>query len=176
MNAHNPPEMTIASIARYMLDSSGGDLNKAAVALDAYAATRPRLSDEYRMLGVRTALAAAVQSQRATVLREYRMPKEPHRESAGARATRAMYANPTVRLRCKLMDMEIQINNVAKALRNWTGVEIAAHGEAQLASAQSGARNAQFLILVGRAAGKKKIDSLDDGLIERLHREAMESA
>lgn len=49
-------QMTIQTLARQMLDEAGGDVNVAAVKLDNYASNIKRFNDEFRMLGVRTAL------------------------------------------------------------------------------------------------------------------------
>lgn len=184
MNAHafGMPQgkpITLQTLARQMLDEAGGDINKAAVRMDNYAAGVQRFNDELRMLGIRTALSAAIQSQRATVLRDYRMPAATasalHRMSAADKVAQARLKMSGAIVRSALMEMEFQIGNVAKRLREWTGIEILAHGETQLATARSSARNAQFLISVGRMAGAKKIGDLGDATVERLHKEAMES-
>lgn len=183
MNAHArhvtaAKQMTIQTLARQMLDEAGGDVNAAAVKLDNYASNIKRFNDEFRMLGVRTALNALAGQQRATGRREISMPtaNAPHRDSAGTLATRRRFLESRgATIRSALMEFTYQIGGVVKKLRDWTGNDVLAHGEAQLATARSSARNAQFLILVGRAAGTKKVGDLGDATVERLHREAMES-
>lgn len=183
MNAHArhvtaAKPVSIQTLARQMLDEAGGDINAAAIKLDNYASNIKRFNDEFRMLGVRTALNALAGQKRTVVLREYSLPevKAPHRDSAGTLATRKRFIESRGgTIRSALMELTYQIGGIEKKLRDWTGDKVLAHGEAQLATARSSARNAQFLILVGRAAGTKKVGDLGDATVERLHKEAMES-
>lgn len=165
--------MTVQSLARQMLDEAKGDINKAAVKLDNYASNIKRFNDEFRMLGVRTTLNALAGTQRAIVRAE--IVKTPFKMNDAAKATQARIRRAGDVIKSALMEMEFQIGGVVKRLRDWTGTEIAAHGETQLMSARSSVRNAQFLIAVGRAAGKKTIGELGDAAVERMHKEAMES-
>lgn len=166
--------VTLQSLARQMLDEAGGNINRAVTKLDNYASNIKRYNDELRLLGVRTVLNGLAGQQRATV-RVEAVAGTKWRESAGAKATRARMKMAGAAVRSALFEMQYQIGNVVKPLRAWRGVEIAAHGETQLATARTSARRAQFLILVGRAAGEKEVGTIGDAEVERLHRVAMES-
>jgi hypothetical protein len=180
---------SIHSLARRMLDEAGGDTGRAATKLDNMASNIKRLNDEFRMLGVRTAISQIVQAGRAQALRDHNMTttvpvaastattkaKAPYRMSAADKAAQARCKAAGVVIRSALMDMEYPIGGIVKKLRDWTGDEILAQGEIQLATARSSARNATFLIAVGKAAGPKKIGELGDATVEKLHKEAMSS-
>lgn len=164
--------VTLQSLARQMLDEAGGDVNRAVTKLDNYASSIKRYNDEFRLLGVRTVLNGLAGQQRATVRVE---AAAPHRMSPADKAAQARKRMAGAVIRSALMEMEYQIGNVVKPLRAWRGVEIAAHGETQLATARTSARRAQFLILVGNAAGEREVGTIGDAEVERLHRVAMES-
>lgn len=165
-------EMTIQSLARQMLDEAGGDIVKALDKLDNYASNIKRFNDEFRRFGCNTLLNSLASTTRAAMKTE---AKAPFVESAGATATRARMLRAGAAIRSALMEMPYQIGGIVKPLRKWTGDVVQAHGEDQLATALSSARNAHFLIAVGKAAGKKPVGDLGDKVVEKLHREAMES-
>lgn len=168
--------VTPQSLAYQMLEEAKGDMNKAAVKCFNYGKNFERLHDEVAQAGWRTILSGIIQAQRATILRERTSTaKAPFRMNDAALAAQKRTRGSGSVIKSALMEMKFQIGNVAKPLREWTGTEIAAHGETQLATARSSVRNAQFLIAVGKAAGAKTIGELGDATVERMHKEAMSS-
>ncbi|MBZ9943493.1 hypothetical protein LB533_20615 [Mesorhizobium sp. BR1-1-13] len=170
--------LTLQSLARQMLDEAGGDLSAAATKLANYASNIARYKDELLLIGARKLINEVPQTQRAGILREHggtAFAKAPHRMNDAAKATQARMRMAGRTIKSALMDLPFTIGGAVKALREWTGGEVLAHGEVELSKGTSAVRNARFLVAVGRAAGDKKIGDLGDAAVERLHKEAMSS-
>jgi hypothetical protein len=146
-----------------------------------YANSIPRYRDEMMMVAAKALLNQVPGAMRATILRERTgstVRATPYREPEAAKAARArMMGAGRNAIKSALMGMPYTIGGLSKPLRDWSGGEIAAHGETQLATGSTAVRNARYLIAVGTAAGAKKIgEALDGSEVDRLYKQAMESA
>lgn len=173
-------DITIQTVARQMLDEASGDINAATIKLVNYVSNLPRLHDDLLQFGARQLLHSLPSTQRAAMMTERSTVsvsgKAPHTMSPGAKAAQARMRAAGATLKSALFNFEIAINNQVRKLADWTGTEILAHAEGNLAAGASAVRNARFLVSVARAAGDKRIgDAIDDETIERLKREAESS-
>jgi hypothetical protein len=173
--------LTIQGLARQMLDEANGDTAAATIKLANYACNIASYREELLLIGARKLINEVPQTVRAGILRDYgagvgaAFRKAPHRMNDAAKATQARMKMAGITIKSALMELPFTIGGAVKALREWTGVEVAAHGEVELSKGSSSVRNARFLVAVGRAAGDKKIGDLGDAAVERLHKEAMNS-
>ena len=181
-HVHGARDVSLQSIAARMLAEADGDIGRAAEKFANYAESIPRIRGELLIAGAKSLLNQVPGAMRATILRERTSaaatPRQPYREPPAAKAARArMIGAGRNAIKSALMEMPYIIGGVSRPLREWTGGEITAHGEQQLATGASAVRNARYLIAVGTAAGAKKIgEALDGSEVERLHKQAMESA
>jgi hypothetical protein len=178
---HGARDMGHRTIAAMYLDDANGDIAKAAEDLMSYLAANPRLADEFTRIGVRSVLQSLPIAERGAMQRERASgggvaagsPQQRAHLEAGLASARARLVSTAGAVRSALLDMPYTIGQQRRKLRDWTGDEVLKSGEANLASAQTQARNARFLILVGKAAGARRIgDALTEKEVARLDREA----
>lgn len=178
---HGARDMGHRTLAAMYLDDANGDIARAAEDLMSYLTANPRLADEFTRIGVRSVLQSlpiaergAMQRGRAGggVVAAGSQQQRAHLE-AGLASARARLVSTSGVVKNALLDMPYTIGQQRRKLRDWTGDDVLKSGEASLSSAQTQARNARFLILVGRAAGSRRIgDALTEKDVAKLDREA----
>jgi hypothetical protein len=177
-------DITIQSVAQRMFDESDGDLNVATDKLVNYVRVSPRLTEGLLRIGARKLLNEIAPMQRRAIERQFAatsdnvqpFTKVPHRMNDGTRRAQERIRSLGRHHREALLDMPYTINGRTRPLRQWTGVEIATHGETELSKGMTAVKNARFLIAVGQAAGEARVgDALTASDIARL-KEQTESA
>lgn len=164
--------ITLQSIAHRMMAEANGDIEAAANKIFNYCGNYPRLAGELGMLAARS-LAQQVPIAARQQAKTARADQSPHKFTSAIHAAQRRARRMGVSNSNALLNDPYTIGSICKPLREWCGDEIRDHGEKNLSAGKTQIRNAQFLIMVGTAAGASVIgESLDEDAVAKMRAEA----